>query len=42
MDIPPLLINSLNKYSLCAQYVAGTLLGERIHSDGHSLSSQGI
>lgn len=42
MDILPLLINLLNKYSLCTHYVPGTLSGYRTHSYEHSLYSQGI
>lgn len=42
MGIPPLLINSLNKYLSYAHYVPGTLLGDKIHSYEYSLCFLGI
>ena len=42
MDIPPLLIDSFNKYSSYAHYVPGTLLGDSMHSYEWSLCSPGI
>lgn len=42
MEIPPLFINSFNKHSLCAYYVSGTLLGDRIDICGHILCLQRI
>lgn len=42
MDLPLLLINSLNKYSAYAHCVPGTLLRDRMHNYEYSLCFQGI